>query len=86
MMSDVGKVVFGLRCAHDVDDAIEKAKCLAAMINAADEIELHDLRKGITHVWQQAMLGLMALKLTPGSGELAGAAIKRLTAEDMANS
>ncbi len=77
-MSEVGKVLFGHRSASNVDEAIEKAKELAAVINAADAVELDDLRNRVAHVWQNAVMGLLALRLKPEHHEAAGFALKRL--------
>jgi hypothetical protein len=78
-MSEIGKVLFGQRSARDVDEAIEKAKELAAVINAADAAELDDLRNKVAHVWQNSVTGLLALRFTLEHHEIAGKALKRLT-------
>ena len=75
-MSEVGKVLFGQRSAREVEEVIEKAKELAAVINAA---ELDDLRNKVAHVWQNSVMGLLALRLTSEHHEAAGTALKRLT-------
>jgi hypothetical protein len=78
-MSEVGKVLFGQRSARVVDEAIEKAKELAAVINAADAAELDDLRNKVAHVWQNSVMGLLALRLTQEHHAAAGSALKRLS-------
>jgi hypothetical protein len=78
-MTEVGKVLFGQRSAQDVDEVIEKAKELAAVINAADAAELDDLRSRVAHVWQNSVMGLLALRLMPEHHAAAGSALKRLS-------
>lgn len=78
-MSDVGRLLFGLRNAHDVDEALQKSAQLASVINAANEAELDEMKRMLAHVWQNTIMGLLALRLMPNYSEAARLAMARLT-------
>lgn len=78
-MSDVGRLLFGLRNAHDVDEALQKSAQLASVINAANEAELDEMKRTLAHVWQNSVMGLLALSLTPDYSGAARLALARLT-------
>jgi hypothetical protein len=61
---------------------VDKSMALAAVINAANDTELKDLRKRIVHVWQNSVMGLLALSFIPDQSKAARAALGRLTDKD----
>lgn len=77
-MRDVGRVLFGLRNAHDVDEAIQKSLLLAEVVNAVNDTELDEVKRTMAHVWQSSMMGLLAVRLMPDYSAVAEAAIARL--------
>jgi hypothetical protein len=65
-------VVISRRLAETMEEAIVKAKIVAAVINAAEDADLANLRDDATHLWPQSMLGLVTLRLMPDYRDVAG--------------